>query len=116
MRIFKNYISKSRLKGQNDILQEEVLQLQNINRSLRDDIHKLHNEIAYNSKSNKIKHLRADMILDNDMPVDFAKEKLSYTLAQMILKSDLAIIDITDDTSIAHGHRLLTMNVGIEER
>lgn len=116
MRIFKNYISKSRLKGQNDILQEEVLQLQNINRSLRDEIHELHNEISHNSKSNKIKHLRADMILDNDMPVDFAKEKLSYKLAKMILKSDLVNIEITDDTSIAHGQRLLTMAVGIEEK
>lgn len=116
MEIFKNYISKSRLKGQNDILQEEVLQLQNINRSLRDDIHRLHNEIAYNSKLHKINHLRADMILDNGMPIGFAKEKLSYMLADKILNSDFANIEITDNTSDGNRYYRITMDVGVVER
>lgn len=109
-------MSKSRLKGQNDILQEEILRLQNVNRSLRNDIHRLHNEIAYNSKLHKVNYLRARMILDKDMPIDFVKEKLSYMLANEILKSDFVNIDINDDTNNCYRKPVITMDVGVVER
>lgn len=110
MRIFRNYISKSRLKGQNDILHKENAELKKVNQLLRDNLKQ--EEFAKALRGMETKHLRGKLILEDGMPIKFAKEKLSFMLAEQFINRGCATNEIVDEM----GNRVMIMDIEIVER